>query len=130
MDLQERSHQVSIMRLIYRKAQRTQVWLGVENKHTKRAFDLISRLARILDELNASRTTLNRGLDHENLVRRYRLDSGDAQADISAFMASYVPLFWIGLDRARDSRLEFMRNHSRRQDPILGRALSRHDASL
>ncbi|EEH21882.2 hypothetical protein PABG_04098 [Paracoccidioides brasiliensis Pb03] len=42
---QERSHQVSMMREIYRKAQRALIWIGEEKEHTGSAFEIIPELA-------------------------------------------------------------------------------------
>ncbi|PGH11902.1 hypothetical protein AJ79_04594 [Helicocarpus griseus UAMH5409] len=42
---QERSHQVSLMRDIYRNAQRALIWIGEEKEHTGAAFGLIPALA-------------------------------------------------------------------------------------
>ncbi|PGH04264.1 hypothetical protein GX51_03609 [Blastomyces parvus] len=42
---QERSHQVSLMRDIYRNAQRALIWIGEEKEHTGAAFEVIPELA-------------------------------------------------------------------------------------
>ncbi|KLJ12168.1 hypothetical protein EMPG_09596 [Blastomyces silverae] len=42
---QERSHQVSLMRDIYRNAQRALIWIGEEKEHTGAAFEIIPALA-------------------------------------------------------------------------------------
>ncbi|OJD17352.1 hypothetical protein AJ78_02537 [Emergomyces pasteurianus Ep9510] len=42
---QERSHQVSLMRDIYRNAQKALIWIGEEREHTGAAFDIIPQLA-------------------------------------------------------------------------------------
>ncbi|PVH82980.1 HET-domain-containing protein [Cadophora sp. DSE1049] len=45
-DNEERGHQILKMRNIYHNAQATVVWLGEEDKHTKKAFDMCNILKR------------------------------------------------------------------------------------
>jgi Heterokaryon incompatibility protein (HET) len=49
-DLAERSSQVLIMKDIYSNAQKVIAWLGREQAFTKRAFDFVEELAKVLEE--------------------------------------------------------------------------------
>lgn len=47
-DISERNHQVGMMSRIYRAAVRVVVWLGMESKDTRAAFDIIAFARRLL----------------------------------------------------------------------------------
>jgi Heterokaryon incompatibility protein (HET) len=86
-DLQERSYQVSIMRLIYYGAVRTIVWLGVADDKTKMAFDSVPRLVKVLADLEASKVEYSRIPNAGPILERYGLPSDiDKDKGLSAFM--------------------------------------------
>lgn len=51
-DIEERNHQVQIMKYIYQHAGKVPIWLGVADMYTKRAITWFDRWARLTEDLN------------------------------------------------------------------------------
>jgi hypothetical protein len=53
-DIPEKNSQVQLMREIYERARKVQIWLVTEDEDSKRAFGTIQRLAQVMDEYEAA----------------------------------------------------------------------------
>jgi hypothetical protein len=93
----EKSHQVPLMRQIYRRADEVLCWLGTEDEETPLAFDLLERWADAILSMSPSLEKWSRGKEMRQAVASIErpFDEQEWRAVKSLFRRAYWERIWI-----------------------------------
>jgi hypothetical protein len=94
-DLLERTNQVNMMAAIYHSAVNVVVWLGEEDEHTKRSFDLIRSLGRLCDDCLKQITPRGLGSDETLQMLSPSGDIDHWRSLARLFQRRYFTRVWI-----------------------------------